>query len=283
MTFGLLISTEGIGVPEDFPQQDVVPGSIPGDSRDGTPGSGQARASHDHPRRRPGSGAAIGLSAVWPELLATVPPKDRPLAERALVMPLVSARDGDLAGVMSTQAPGAFDFLVVHGVVLKETTLARRSALELLGPGDLLAPPLVAARQLESRSVSRYLAHGPASLAAINARFGQTARYWPGIADLLHDRLGQQTHRASMHAAMLHLPRIEDRIVALFADLAERFGRVSAEGIVIDLPLTHDLIGGLVAGRRPTVTLALLELASRRLIERQGDGRWTLSRSIVSA
>jgi CRP/FNR family transcriptional regulator, cyclic AMP receptor protein len=88
----------------------------------------------------------------------------------------------------------------------------------------------------------------------------QAAQRWPGIADFLHDRLAHQTHHASMHLAMLHLPRIEDRLIALFADLAERFGHMAADGILIDLPLTHEIIGGLVASRRPTVTLALQSL-----------------------
>jgi anti-sigma regulatory factor (Ser/Thr protein kinase) len=59
--------------------------------------------------------------------------------------------------------------------------------------------------------VSRYIAHGPVRLAALNERFRQAARRWPGLSDVLHDRLGRQTHRASMHLAMLHLPRVEKR------------------------------------------------------------------------
>ncbi len=198
-------------------------------------------------------------------------------------MPLVSARDADLAEVISTQIPGAFDFVIVDGVVLKETTLAGRSALELLGRGDLLAPPLTPARQLESRALSRYLARGRVSLAAIDDRVRLAVRRWPGIADVLHDRLARQTHHASMHLAMLHLPRVEERLVALFADLAERFGQMTAEGIVIDLPLTHEIIGGLVASRRPTVSLALQQLASDGRIARLDGDRWKLDRSIITA
>ena len=69
-----------------------------------------------------------------------------------------------------------------------------------------------------------------------------------------------------MHLAMLHLPRAEDRVVAVFADLAERFGRVTTEGVLIDLPLTHEMIGGLIGGRRPTVTLAVRSLAAQGLL-----------------
>ncbi|MGN6872132.1 MAG: Crp/Fnr family transcriptional regulator [Solirubrobacteraceae bacterium] len=217
-----------------------------------------------------------------PEILANVPAEDRLLAERTLIVPLISARNEDLADVISTQIPGAFDFVIVDGVVLKETTLAGRSALELLGRGDLLAPPLTPASQLESRAVSRYLAHEQASLAAIEDHVRQSARRWPGIADFLHDRLARQAHHASMHLAMLHLPRAEDRLIALFADLAERFGHMAADGILIDLPLTHEIIGGLVASRRSTVTLALTRLASNGIIARVEGDRWKLDRSILA-
>jgi CRP-like cAMP-binding protein len=129
--------------------------------------------------------------------------------------------------------------------------------------------------------VSRYLAHGRVSLAAIEDHFREAVRRWPRLADFLHDRLGRQTHRASMHLAMLHMPRVEDRVIALFADLAERFGHVTADGVLIDLPLTRDIIGGLVGSRRPTVTLALQKLASDGLLERDAN-RWRLARAIVS-
>ena len=98
--------------------------------------------------------------AALPEIIARVPAQDRLLAEHTLIVPLISVGDDDLAEAIGRQIPEAFDFLIVDGVVLKETTLAGRSALELLGPGDLLAPPLTAARQPGSRAISRYLAHG---------------------------------------------------------------------------------------------------------------------------
>jgi CRP/FNR family cyclic AMP-dependent transcriptional regulator len=220
---------------------------------------------------------------VLPDILAGVPAEDRDLAAEMLSVPLVSARDEDLAEVISAQLRDAFDFLIVDGVVIKETVLHRRAALELLGAGDVLAPPLTAVRQIESRSLSRYLARGPVSLAALETQFRLAVRRWPEITDFLHDRLGQQTHRASMNLAMLHLPRVEDRVTALFADLAERFGRRSGDSILVDLPLTHDLIGGLVGSRRPTVSLALNKLSADGTLERHEGNRWTLAPRILSA
>ena len=231
----------------------------------------------------PRSAPAVSLATVLPDILAGVPAGDRDLAAQMLDVPVVSARDEDLAEVIGTQIPDAFDFLIVDGVVIKQTVLHRRAALELLGAGDVLAPPLTAIRQIESRSLSRYLAHGQVSLAALETHFRLAVRRWPEITDFLHDRLGQQTHRASMHLAMLHLPRVEDRITALFADLAERFGRRTGDGILVDLPLTHDLIGGLVGSRRPTVSLALNKLSADGTLERHEGNRWTLAPRILSA
>ena len=115
-------------------------------------------------------GAAVNLATVLPDILARVPPWDRDRAGQTLRVPLLAACDEDLAEVMGTQIPGAFDFLIVEGVVIKQTVLHRRAALELLGAGDVLAPPLTSTRQIESRSLSCYLAHGPVSLAALETR-----------------------------------------------------------------------------------------------------------------
>jgi CRP/FNR family cyclic AMP-dependent transcriptional regulator len=226
--------------------------------------------------------ATVSLIAKVPELRSAVPDDALSLAERVLTVPRIDARNEELTDVLQAPPHTAFGFLVAHGVVLKETTFAARSALELLGPGDVLAPPLTAPRQIESRAVSRYLAHGEVVVAVLDGRFRQAARRWPGLLDVLHDRLGQQTHRASMHLAMLHLPRAEDRILALFSDLAERFGRVTGDGVVIDVALTHDVIGRLVGSRRPTVSLALGNLAAEGLLSRWEGERWKLARTAVT-
>ena len=224
----------------------------------------------------------VGLLDVLPEILATIPAEDRALAERALMMPRLIARDVDLGETLGHPGANGFDFLIVEGVVLKETTLASRAALELLGPGDVLGPPLNATHQIESRAVSRYIAHGEVTLAELGSRFRQAARRWPGLSDVLLDRLARQTHQASMHLAMLHLPRIEDRIIALFSDLAERFGHMSPEGAIVDLDLTHEVIGRLVGSRRSTVTLALQSLAASGTLDRREDGRWALDAKAIS-
>jgi CRP/FNR family transcriptional regulator, cyclic AMP receptor protein len=219
--------------------------------------------------------STIPLMTVLPEIAALIPAGDHQLAEQVLYVPRLQV-DGELAGTLSA-TPTAFDFIVVDGVVLKQTRYAGRTSLELLGPGDVLAPPLTPSRQLESRATSSYQAHGQASLAVIEDRFRTAARRWPQLSDVLHDRLARQTHRASMYLAILHIARSEDRVLALFSDLAERFGHVTSDGIVIDVELTHQLIGQLIGSRRPTVSIALEELSTTGTLTRTSNDRWMLN------
>lgn len=223
----------------------------------------------------------VSLLHVWPDIAGRLSPEELGVAERALVAPLVTARDEDLAAALAVERD-AFDFVVVGGTVLKETTLAGSLALELLGPGDVLAPPLSATRQLEFRAVSRYLALGDVTIATLGVQFQRLAARWPQLSAFLHGQIAEQAHRASMNLATLHLPRAEDRILALFADLGERFGRVTPDGILIDLPLNHELIGRLTASRRPTATLALRHLDHQGVLTRLADNSWKLALSGVS-
>lgn len=230
-----------------------------------------------HPEETPPTSRAVSLATLLPDAIAAIAEDERALAERALRTPELSGSDGDLRDVLAA-APGAFGFIVVEGVVLKETVLATRSALEMLNAGDILAPPLGEDRQEESRATSRYLAHGPVTLAALGPRFRAASRRWPPVADDLLDRIARQAHRASAHLAMLHVSRVEERIALLFADLSERCGRVTPDGVLIDISLTHKLIGGLVGAQRPTVTLALQTLADEGALHRVGADRWVIPR-----
>ena len=92
------------------------------------------------------SAAAVNLATVLPDILAGVPAGDRDRAAQTLRMPLLAARDEGLADVMSTQIPSAFDFLIVEGVVIKQTVVHRRAALSCWS-GDVLAPPLTSTRR----------------------------------------------------------------------------------------------------------------------------------------
>jgi hypothetical protein len=78
--------------------------------------------------------------------------------------------------------------------------------------------------------------------------------------------------RASFTQNLAQLTRVHDRVLVLLWHLAERFGRVTPDGVVVPLRLTHRMIARLVGARRPSVTTAIAALERTGTIERRGDG-----------
>ena len=76
--------------------------------------------------------------------------------------------------------------------------------------------------------------------------------------------------------ALSHVRRVDDRLVLLFWHLADRRGRMTADGIVIPLKLSHSAIAKLVGAQRPTVSTALGQLRDRGVLERDSNDSWLL-------
>jgi hypothetical protein len=101
------------------------------------------------------------------------------------------------------------------------------------------------------------------------------ARRYPRLIAGLHIRMGEQYQRLAAHLVICQLPRVEDRVLSMMWLLAESWGRVTISGTILPITLTHDAVGEMIGARRPTVTLALRELADRGALFRQ-DGGWLL-------
>jgi hypothetical protein len=114
------------------------------------------------------------------------------------------------------------------------------------------------------------------TLAVLDRRFAAEAARYPEITAALFDRLGGRSLRLATTQAISQLTRVDRRLKALFWHLAERWGRVSGDGVVVPLALTHRILGQLVGARRPTVSTALSELAERQELMRRADGSWLL-------
>jgi CRP/FNR family cyclic AMP-dependent transcriptional regulator len=168
-----------------------------------------------------------------------------------------------------------FALLVADGLVLHQLHLADSVAAEILGPGDILTPDLEPDPLLPARR--SFLVADAARIAILDARLIPVLAGAPVIGVRLVARAAEQFRRASAHRAIVALPRVEDRILALFGHLAERWGRVGAVGLVVPLALTHEGIGHLIGARRPTVSLGLKSLAEDDALDRRADGSWVLS------
>jgi CRP/FNR family transcriptional regulator, cyclic AMP receptor protein len=167
-----------------------------------------------------------------------------------------------------------FALLVCQGVVVRELDLADTITADLLGPGDLVS--LAASREPLLVIDERWHAGADAKVAILDERVVAGVHAYPALTSTLLGRSARQAARAAEQRAISQLPRVDLRIRALLWHLAERWGRVGPAGVVLPLELTHGALGALVGARRPTVTLALNDLAREGLLMRRDDGAWLL-------
>jgi CRP/FNR family cyclic AMP-dependent transcriptional regulator len=165
--------------------------------------------------------------------------------------------------------------LLVDGLVARHVALADRVATQLLGPGDML-DPWTRGSELLPCDV-RWSVHEPATMAVLDGRFATAVRRWPGLAAIVHERLAAVANRLATHLAICQLPRVEQRVLALLWHLAERFGRVTPDGVLLPLRLTHRLVGELAGAQRPTVSLAFAALFEDGRVTRRENGSLLLA------
>src|SRR3954471_21301227 len=176
--------------------------------------------------------------------------------------------------------PGPLDkrghcgILVREGAFVRRVELGPRDALELLGPGDV-GRPWVSFGGDSSISLSGgWTVHQRARIAHLDRRFATRVAQWPEVAAAIMDRVMRRERFVAMHLALTQMPKLQTRLRVLFWYLADRWGKVTSDGVVIDLPFTHELVAGLVGARRPGVTSALGELQRSGGLGRRSDGRW---------
>ena len=244
---------------------DQPPGPFP------LPVRGEPGARPDPDRRRPGR--YCYLFDVDEELAG-----DLDLRMRLVARPMATARVEEISAgefdliPLLAQMRGGLGLLLVEGIVALDVQVGDRTASELVGAGDLLAPWTSAADVvlLTSETFTRALVR--TRVAVLDAAFAERIRPWPQILHALLRRAVRRTMELNVHRAATCHPRADARIALLLWHLAERWGLVVADGILVPLPLTHRLIGQLVGAERPSVSHALGRLSSAGLVTRDPNG-----------
>jgi hypothetical protein len=169
-----------------------------------------------------------------------------------------------------------FGLLVYRGVVARELTLDNVTSLELLGPGDLLRPwDTPPAGGVLGHTV-RWSVLIESRMAVLDRRLlGRLAAY-PELMETLALRLAERTQRLAVTQAISQLTRVDDRLRMMLWHLVERWGRMTPEGAVLPLTLSHRQLAQLVGARRPSASSALSALARDGCVVRRRDGTWLL-------
>lgn len=213
-----------------------------------------------------------------PELGYQLTAEDLTSARRYAVAELMALEPGEWpdAGELSEDAEGHLGLLVVGGLLARQVQLANTSCAELLGQGDVLRPwDEDCGYSIAHYDVSWRVLE-PTRLAVLDRRFATVACRWPALIDVVLRRTVFRSRCLAFHLAVTHLTRVDMRVLVTLWFLAERWGRVRPEGVVLPLRLTHQLIARLVGAQRPSVTTALGELSANELVERRSDGSWLL-------
>jgi CRP/FNR family cyclic AMP-dependent transcriptional regulator len=175
----------------------------------------------------------------------------------------------------SVELPGGVGLLVLEGLLLRRVGGDGRVGAEILGEGDLLRPRLDAWPST-SLSVTRgWRVLTPLRLAVIDVEAARRCAEYPELTGAFVDRALDRTRNLQILMAIVHHARVNIRVHTLLWHLADRWGRVRTEGVVLPLSITHSVLADMVAARRPTVTTSLSELARMDLV-RPIEGGWLL-------
>src|SRR3954452_8958666 len=221
--------------------------------------------------------AEVRLLDVDPDLGAPLDAARREQAQRELIvrthrLPIGPWDVSRLAGASAEH----IGLLILNGVLARELLISDQVSMELLGPGDLVRPwqPTRHTALLPADAVWTLLS--PLTVAVLDRRFAAAMTHYTAVTGALLDRVSERSLRLATTQAISQLTGVDRRLKALFWHLAERWGRVSSDGVIVPLALTHRILGQLVGARRPTVSSALSELAARDELVRRPDGSWLL-------
>ncbi|MGZ4171729.1 MAG: helix-turn-helix domain-containing protein [Solirubrobacteraceae bacterium] len=181
----------------------------------------------------------------------------------------VGVGDCDLSGWfdIASHGPG---LLILDGLMAFETQTGDRVATELLGAGDLLQAPSLPTDVLLERSC-HWRALRPTRFALLDEDFVDRVRPFPQVVRALVSRACRRTVELDVLRAITSQPRLEVRLVLLLWHLAARWGRVEPSSVRLCLPLTHRLLGQMVAAERPSISHALKRLAHAGLVSGSTD------------
>jgi CRP/FNR family cyclic AMP-dependent transcriptional regulator len=167
-------------------------------------------------------------------------------------------------------------FLVIDGLISRQVNVLDRHCVELLGMGDVLRPWSWDEEGSHVHAEVGWKVLEPTRLAVLDGGLVRRMTPWPQLGVELFARGTRRAHSLAIALAIAHHPRVDDRLLLTLWHLAERWGRVRPEGIMVPLPLSHQRLADLVGAHRPSVTAAMGELVRSGAVSRDDEGTWFL-------
>lgn len=219
----------------------------------------------------------ISIIDADPELGALLDESERERARREALTRVrhLSSGEWDAANAVERDVHHR-GFLVIDGLLAREVDVLGRHCVELIGPGDVLRPWSWDPEGTHVHAEVGWRVLESTRLAVLDNGLVQRMAPWPQLGVELFARGTRRAHHLAVALAIAHHQRLDDRLLLTLWHLAERWGRVGRDGIVVPLPLSHQRLADLVGAHRPSVTSAMGELARDGAVSRRDDGTWVL-------
>lgn len=211
-----------------------------------------------------------------PEIVEQLDAEERELARRELVADCHVVQVGSWTPAIPTSDAGHLGLLVLEGLLSRDVVLERPLATELVGRGDLLKPTDRDGRDAPIPFGVAWTVLHPARLAVLDPPFTQALGRWPAAVEAVVRGASNRAYSLAVTMAASNLRRVDMRLLVLLWYLADRWGRVTPEGVVLPLRLTHETLARLVGAQRPSVTTALSQLEDEGRLRRATGRAWLL-------
>jgi CRP/FNR family cyclic AMP-dependent transcriptional regulator len=223
-----------------------------------------------------GSPPKVRVADEFPEIVEHLDPDARQAARGQLVADLLTVRTGKWTPDIPRSAPGHLGLLVLDGLLARDVVLERPLATELVGRGDVLKPTDRDGREAPIPFGVAWTVLQPARFAVLSPEFTHVLGQWPPAIEAILRGASSRVHGLAITMAVSNLRRVDARLLVLLWYLADRWGRVTPDGVVIRLRLTHETLARLVGAQRPSVTTALSQLEEEGRLRRMPDRGWLL-------
>jgi CRP/FNR family transcriptional regulator, cyclic AMP receptor protein len=218
------------------------------------------------------------LLAFDPDLGGALEPVRRAQAERQLVARLTRLAAGSWhPGPDALGSEDGIGLLIVDGFLLRRCALEHRAAGEVLGPGDLLRPWEDGGEHAVYPYEQDWRVLQTVTVAVLDLPFTGRLGAYPEVTAALTGRAMARSRRVTGNLVLAQLASVEHRVLLALWHMADQWGRVRPDGVVVPVPLTHAMLGLVVGARRPSVTAALGELAERGVVCPEAAGGFRLT------
>jgi CRP/FNR family transcriptional regulator, cyclic AMP receptor protein len=220
---------------------------------------------------------SIAIVEADPDLGELLDPGDRERARREARARLqrLSVGEWDAAAALEHDRHHR-GFLIVEGLLSRTVEVLGRRCCELLGHGDVMRPWQWDDEGSHVRAEVGWVVLEPTQLAVLDHGLVRRMAPFPQLGVELFNRGTRRAHHLAVALAIAHHQRVDDRLLLTLWHLAERWGRVHTDGVVVPLPLSHQRLADLIGAHRPSVTTAMGELARAGTVSRRESGEWVL-------